>query len=177
MILEIIKDTPTLLYVGNPECRMIGQTLQGILALASSYVAMYDGVEEKRLFVGSGQSAGCSCPGNPAHNGFSIDLNYYTQNLSDGQTPNATHYIQPGMQYARIWDGETFIPERFHFRANWDLFNILYQQGSKWGRFQYRTSELLIEEFKKRGYKTTGMVGDFQFNYEHHIHAHIDLQE
>ncbi len=176
MKLQRITDTNSIKYVGKSTCRYITPTLLGFLAMSSSYINNYNDLDDPRLFVGNGQDFSTQlCSGNPAHTGYSVDVNYYTQNLPTGQTPNATHYISTGMTRAQIWEGQTFIPERFNFGANWALFNILNQIGSKFGTFVYRTSDIIRQEFQARGFDTTGMQGDFEFKHNHHIHAHLDL--
>ena len=175
MNLVPITETHALKYVGNPDCRYVTPTLLGFLAVAASYVNNYNTLDETRLFVGNGQNLNCECSGNPAHIGYSVDVNYYTKNTTPPEIPNATHYREPGWENAQIWDGDVFLEDKFNFKANWDLFNILHNFGNKFGQFTYRTSDRIMLEFRQRGYDVTGMSGDFEFKYNHHLHAHIDL--
>lgn len=171
-----IMDQKFTLYAGNPECRYVPTYLRYQLDLAASYVALrFPELQDIRLWIGSGQSIANSCPGHDAHLGHAVDINYYTKNINSPETPNATQY-RPynaiGMQCAQIWDGDIFLPDKFHFDANYMLFRIL----SELGITQYRTSELIRQEYMKRGYDVTGMVGDFMFTYNHHIHAHLEFR-
>ena len=158
-------------FAGKEHCRYIPTYLMYLLDMAAAYVYVrFPGLQDRRLWIGNGQSLQNECPGHDAHTGFAVDINYYTQNIELPEIPNATHYPAGG-NLAQIWDGDVFLSEKFHFDANYMLFRILRELGIT----KYRTSELLRKEFAQRRYDITGMVADFNFNYNHHLHAHVEF--
>jgi len=161
-------------YVGKSTCKYVPTYLMYILDMTASYIyCRFTDLQDQRMWIGNGQPRTGACRGNPTHTGRAVDINYYTilddKALDEGQTPNATQYRPTGISAAQIWDGTTFIPERFHWDANYTAFRIMKELGIA----QYRTCNYIREEFRKRGYDITGMNGDFEFKYNHHTHAHI----
>lgn len=105
-----------------------------------------------------------------------VDVNYYTilskEDIKAGMVPNATEYRPSGVKCVELWDDETLIEKRFHFDANYMLYRVLRSLGIT----DYRTSSLIIDAYKRKGYDTTGMTGDPGHTYGHSIHAHVQFE-
>ena len=173
---RIIRDSLHIHRVAYTRCFFVPQYLRYILDMASCYVYVrFTDLADRRTWVGNGnyfgaQTTGESCPNNPAHDGYCVDLNYFTCNEEPDETPNATQYINHEEDtICRIFDGEIMLEDKFHWDANWMLFRIMIELGIT----QYRTSDLIRQKFIERGYDVKGMIGDPGSKYLHHTHCHL----
>lgn len=161
-------------FVGNPDCRYITTYLMYLIDVAAAYTSCaFTDLADHKLYIGPGQPFTGVCPGHTAHTGFAVDVNYFTTNEKPNEAPNCTQWTEEGRNLTQIWNGSEMLENKFHWAANFFFFRTLQEFGIT----QYRTSEIIRQKYIEKGfdqYGMEGMRGDFEFNYKHHTHAHIE---